>query len=105
MLLLLGGAPRAGKGVVSRLCAAELDVSVLSLDVLKMGLLHAVPSVGIELGTPPTEVGHRMWPLVRAMAVWALARLAPARAHACREPYLRNESDAGGRAEWAARDG
>jgi len=44
-------------------------------------------------------------PLVRAMAVWALARLAPARAHACREPYLRNESDAGVRAEWAALDG
>lgn len=68
MLLMVGGAPRAGKGVISRACIDRLAVPVLSLDVLKMGLHHAVPSVGVESGADPSDVGTRMWPLVRAMA-------------------------------------
>ena len=68
MLLVLGGAPRAGKGIISRRCTAAALTPVLSLDVLKMGLHHAVPSLGIQPGDDPSEVGVRMWPLVRAMA-------------------------------------
>ncbi|WP_082652582.1 tRNA epoxyqueuosine(34) reductase QueG [Aureimonas sp. AU12] len=43
-------------------------------------------------------------PLVRAMAVWALARLAPARAHALRLDAGPRERDEGVRGEWAALD-
>jgi len=68
MLMVLGGAPRAGKGIISRRCLSALPTPVLSLDVLKMGLHHAVPSIGVEPGGDPSEVGRRMWPLVRAMA-------------------------------------
>ena len=68
MLILIGGAPRAGKGIVSRRCLDAISVPVLSLDVLKMGLHHAVPEVGVEAGADPSEVGKRMWPLVRSMA-------------------------------------
>jgi epoxyqueuosine reductase len=39
-------------------------------------------------------------PLVRAMAVWALARLAPERASALREGHVAGESDAAVLAEW-----
>ncbi len=41
-------------------------------------------------------------PLVRAMAAWALARLAPAEAAGLRERALSNETDADVRAEWRA---
>lgn len=67
MLMLLGGAPRAGKGVISRRCVDAKRLSVLSLDVLKMGLHHAVPSMGVDPNAGSDEVGRRMWPLVRAM--------------------------------------
>ena len=43
-------------------------------------------------------------PLVRAMAVWALGRLAPAEAKWLRSRHLRRESDPAVRAEWAALD-
>jgi len=41
-------------------------------------------------------------PLVRAMAVWALARLAPARAAALRSNLIQQEQDSAVRAEWLA---
>ncbi|HUU66840.1 MAG TPA: tRNA epoxyqueuosine(34) reductase QueG [Methyloceanibacter sp.] len=41
-------------------------------------------------------------PLVRAMAVWALARLAPARLNALRASYAPGESDPAVRGEWLA---
>jgi hypothetical protein len=66
--MMLGGPPRAGKGIIARRCLEEWRVPFLSLDVLKMGLHHALPSVGIELGTAPVDVGRKMWPLIRAMA-------------------------------------
>jgi epoxyqueuosine reductase len=43
-------------------------------------------------------------PLVRAMAVWALARLAPADALAARAAALHNERDDLVRSEWDAID-
>ncbi len=68
MLILLGGAPRAGKGIISRRVAAEAEYPLLSLDPLKMGLQNAVPSLGIDADANPAEVGEKMWPLVRAIA-------------------------------------
>ena len=68
MLLILGGAPRAGKGIISRKCIEQMHFSLMSLDVLKMGLCNGLPSAGVEASMDPTEVGRRMWPLVRAMA-------------------------------------
>jgi len=72
VLMMLGGAPRAGKGIISHRCIAQSQVPVLSLDILKMGLHHAVPSVGVEPGEDPAEVGRRIWPLIRAMAQTAV---------------------------------
>ena len=67
--MMLGGPPRAGKGIISRRVLERAQVPFISLDVLKMGLHHAVPSVGVELGAAPVDVGERIWPLVRAMAL------------------------------------
>lgn len=43
-----------------------------SLDMLKMGLHHAVPSVGVDPSAPSVDVAEKMWPLIRAMAENAL---------------------------------
>ncbi len=72
MLILLGGAPRAGKGIISRRLVRETAIPLLTLDTLKMGLHHAVPSLGVDPNASSSEVGERMWPLVRAMAKNAL---------------------------------
>jgi len=45
---------------------------MLSLDVLKMGLSKAVPSLGVDPGAPSEEVGRAMWPLLEAMLENAL---------------------------------
>lgn len=73
MLILLGGAPRAGKSIVSRECAQRVGVPVLSLDALMMALHHAVPSLGIDIEAEPPVIGKTMWPIIRAFAESVLA--------------------------------
>ena len=72
MVLTLGGASRAGKGIISRELVRRTAIPLVSLDVLKMGLHRAVPSVGVDPSAPSAEVAEKMWPLVRAMAENAL---------------------------------
>ena len=72
MVILLGGAPRAGKGIISQRLVDETSMHLLSLDILKMGLHRAVPSLDVDPSSSPAVVGERMWPLVQAMAENAL---------------------------------
>ncbi len=72
MLITLGGASRSGKGIISSALVRKTAIPLLPLDVLKMGLHHAVPSVGVDPSAPSVEVAEKMWPLVRAMAENAL---------------------------------
>lgn len=72
MVIFLGGAPCAGKGVVSRAVVERTGTTLLPLDVLKMGLHRALPSAGIDPNSPSAEVGAGMWPLLKAMAESAL---------------------------------
>jgi hypothetical protein len=69
MLLIVGGAPRTGKGIIARRLLVETRMPYLSLDVLKMGLVHAVPSLGVDPDASSIAVSEQLWPLVRAMAV------------------------------------
>ena len=64
MLITLGGASRSGKGIIAGELVRKTAIPLLSLDVLKMGLHHAVPSVGVDPSAPSGEVGEKMWPLV-----------------------------------------
>ena len=68
LLRILGGAARAGKGVISRRLVERTAIPLLSLDLLKMGLHEAVPSLGVDPDAASSDVGKRMWPLVKAMA-------------------------------------
>jgi hypothetical protein len=68
MLLFIGGAARTGKGIVVRRLLVEMQMSYLSLDVLKMGLTRGVPEYDIDPDTGPMVVAERLWPLVREMS-------------------------------------
>jgi len=48
MLIFIGGAARAGKGMLVRRLFAEMQLPFLSLDVLKMGLARGVPEYTIN---------------------------------------------------------
>ena len=73
MLVLLGGAPRAGKTTVSRAFAKRTGFAILSLDSLMMALSDAVPSLGIDIAAEPQVIGESMWPLIQAHAKHLLA--------------------------------
>jgi hypothetical protein len=68
MLLFIGGAARAGKGILARRLLAEMHLPYLSLDVLKMGLTRGVPEYVIDPDAGGMQVAERMWPLVREMS-------------------------------------
>lgn len=69
MLLIIGGAPRTGKGILARRLLRETGQPYLSLDVVKMGLANGVPAFGMDPGEPSAAAAEKLWPLVRAMAV------------------------------------
>ncbi len=69
MLLYLGGAARAGKGILVRRLLAELGLPYLSLDVLKMGLTRGLPELAFDPDAGGLRVAERMWPLVREMSM------------------------------------
>ena len=73
MLILLGGAPRAGKSIVARAFAKRTGIPVMSLDTLMMGLHFAVPEVGVDIEAEPQVIGESMWPLNKALAEVTLA--------------------------------
>jgi len=68
MLILLGGAPRAGKSIVSRECAKRTGMPVLSLDTLMMAMPQAVPALGVDITAEPQVIGETMWPIVQSFA-------------------------------------
>lgn len=69
MLLIIGGAARTGKGILSRRLLTTLHQPYLSLDVVKMGIVNGLPTFGLNPESSAVEIANGLWPLVRAMAV------------------------------------
>ncbi|MCW3095715.1 MAG: hypothetical protein JWL77_1333, partial [Chthonomonadaceae bacterium] len=69
MLLIIGGAARTGKSILSRRLLLETHQPYLSLDVLKMGLVNGLPSFGLDPEASAIAIAEQLWPLVKAMAV------------------------------------
>ena len=67
-VVFIGGAARAGKGILARRIMAEMQIPFLNLDVLKMGLTRGVPEYGIDPDAGGMQVAERIWPLVREMS-------------------------------------
>jgi hypothetical protein len=69
MLLFIGGAARTGKGQLVRRLLLEMQMSFLSIDVLKMGLTRGVPEFGLDPDAGGMAVAEKLWPLVREMSI------------------------------------
>lgn len=69
MLVFIGGAARAGKGMLVRRLLTEMGLPFLNLDVLKMGLTRGMPDAAIDPNTGAVQVAERLWPLVREMSI------------------------------------
>ncbi len=73
MLLIIGGAARTGKGIIARRLLVEKHLPYLSLDIVKMALFYGVPDFGLDDPDAPTVVvAEKLWPLVRAMAIYMI---------------------------------
>lgn len=72
MILFLQGASHAGKTTFARHLARLTGASVMSLDLLKMGLIKSGNSDFAGL-TPEDDaaIAERLWPIVREMALVA----------------------------------
>jgi hypothetical protein len=68
MLVFIGGAARTGKGMLVRRLLADMQMSYLSIDVLKMGLARGAPEYGLDPDAGGIIVAEKLWPLVREMS-------------------------------------
>jgi hypothetical protein len=68
VLIFIGGAARAGKGMLVRRLLAELRLPYLNLDVLKMGIARGIPEYRLDPNAGAPAVAERLWPLVREMS-------------------------------------
>jgi hypothetical protein len=68
MLVFIGGAARTGKSLLVRRLLADMQMSYLSIDVLKMGLARGAPEYGLDPDAGGIIVAEKLWPLVREMS-------------------------------------
>jgi hypothetical protein len=69
VLYLIGGAPRAGKSILSHRMLEEHKVAYFPTDTLMMGLATALPQLGLKPPDSPATRAPIMWPILRGMAV------------------------------------
>lgn len=72
MIVFLQGATHAGKSSLARSLAKATGAGVLSMDLLKMGLIRSGAAGFADL-TPEDDVAieKQLWPIVREMAFTA----------------------------------
>ncbi|MFG1496593.1 hypothetical protein ABMA57_08155 [Saccharospirillum sp. HFRX-1] len=68
-VLILGGASRTGKSLISRELLPRLGVPYLSIDPIKMALSKAVPSYPLDTDASSIAVSEQLWPFVRALLI------------------------------------
>jgi hypothetical protein len=69
MLILIGGASRSGKSILTRRLLKDNAVPYFSLDMLMMGLVHGVPQLGANPDASSIARAEHLWPVVRAICV------------------------------------
>ena len=72
MIVFLQGATHAGKSSLARMLAKATGAGVLSMDLLKMGLIRS-KAAGLAGLTPEddADIEKQLWPIVREMAFTA----------------------------------
>jgi len=66
-MIILGGASRAGKGIISRQLMTRLNLPYLSVDPLKMALIRAVPQYPVDPNAGSVEVSRQLWPYLSTL--------------------------------------
>lgn len=66
-MILLGGASRTGKGIISQRLLNELKIPFLSTDPLKMALSRAVPGYRLNTAGSSIAVAEQLWPFVSTL--------------------------------------
>lgn len=67
MLYLIGGATRSGKTTLAREMLARRGVPWFSLDMLRTGLRHGAPGLGLDLSQGDLDAADRLWPVVQPL--------------------------------------
>lgn len=69
MLYLLGGASRAGKGIVADRFLRELAIPYFSIDYLVSGLAKGFPVSQISHELPNIQRAEKVWPVLKPMLI------------------------------------
>ncbi len=67
MLYLIGGASRAGKSTLAGRLCVEHQTAWFCLDILRMALFRAEPTLGFDPNRDDLVEAVRLWPIVREM--------------------------------------
>jgi len=66
-VIVIGGASRSGKGVLSRRLMVELGIPAWPIDPIKMALSRAIPDYPLRLDGSSEAVSRGLWPFVRTL--------------------------------------
>lgn len=66
-MILLGGASRTGKGIISKRLLNDLKIPFISTDPLKMALSRAVPGYRLNTAGSSIAVAEQLWPFLSAL--------------------------------------
>lgn len=65
--MILGGASRTGKSLISRELLPRLGLPYLSIDPIKMALAKAIPSYPLDTDASSITVSEQLWPFIHAL--------------------------------------
>lgn len=65
-MIVLGGASRTGKGLISQELMVRLGIPYLSVDPIKMAISRSIPSYKLDIDGASVAVSEEMWPFISA---------------------------------------
>ena len=63
-MIILGGASRTGKGIISQKLMMTYEMPFLSIDPIKMALHRSIPSYELNTNGSSIQVSEELWPFV-----------------------------------------
>lgn len=66
-MIVLGGASRTGKGLISRELMGLLGIPYMSIDPIKMAISKSIPSYKLNTDGTSVAVSEEMWPFISAL--------------------------------------
>ena len=63
-MIILGGASRTGKGIISKKLMMKLGIPYLSIDPIKMALHRSIPDYKLNTNGSSIQVSEDLWPFV-----------------------------------------